>query len=187
VGTRRLRDFLGRLAMTAAAAGQGALNCSPASRALSYCRRGERMEVAYISALSALAGSIIGGLTSGFANWLVQRSQAQAEQLTRDRTRRTELYKDFIIEASKVYAGAVMSNEPDIEELIALYGMISRMRTMSSSAIVTCAERILVETTTAYSQPNQTLPELTELLKSGTGIDPLKDFAEAVRAEFGLN
>ena len=145
------------------------------------------MDVAYISALSALAGSIVGGLTSGFTNWLSQRSQVRAEQFNRDRARRQELYKDFILEASKVYTDAVMNNEPNIQELIALYGMLSRMRTMSSSAIVTCAERILVETTSAYSRPNQTLPELTELLKSGTGIDPLKDFAEAVRAEFGLN
>jgi hypothetical protein len=115
-----------------------------------------------------------------------------AEHFTRDRTRRQELYKDFILEASKVYTGAMMSNEPDIQELIALYGMLSRMRTMSSSAIVTCAvvtcaERILVETTRAYSQPNQSLPELTELLRTGTGIDPLKDFAQAVRAEFGIH
>ena len=145
------------------------------------------MDVAYISAVSALAGSIVGGLTSGFTNWLTHRSQVRDEQYTRDRARRQELYKDFILEASKVYTGAMMSNEPDIKELIALYGMLSRIRTMSSSAIVTCAERILVETTNAYSQPNQTLPELTELLRSGTGIDPLKDFAEAVRVELGLN
>ena len=144
------------------------------------------MDVAYISALSALAGSVIGGLTSGFTNWLSQRSQAHTEQLTRERTRRQELYKDFILEASKAYTGAVMTSQPNIEELIAVYGMLSCMRTMSSSAVVACAERILVETTDAYSQPNPTLPELTELLKSGTGIDPLKDFAEAVRAEFGL-
>ena len=81
----------------------------------------------------------------------------------------------------------MLNNEPNIQELIALYGMLSRIRTMSSSAIVTSAERVLVETVGAYSQPNRTLPELTELLKSRTGIDPLKDFAEAVRAEFGLD
>jgi hypothetical protein len=145
------------------------------------------MDVAYVSALSALAGSIVGGLTSGFSNWLSQRSQARVEQFNRDRERRKELYKDFILEASKVYTGAVMSNQPDIPELIALYGMLSRIRMMSSSAVLTCAERILVETVGAYSKPNQSLTELTELLKTGTGIDPLKDFAEAVRAEFALN
>jgi hypothetical protein len=145
------------------------------------------MDVGYITAVSALAGSIVGGLTSGFTNWLSQRSQLRAEHFTRDRARRQELYKDFILEASKGYTDAMMNNEPNIQELIALYGMLSRIRTMSSSAIVTCAERVLVETVGAYSQPNRTLPELTELLKSGPGIDPLKDFAEAVRAEFGLN
>ena len=144
------------------------------------------MDVAYISALSALAGSVVGGLTSGFTNWLSQRSQARTEQLNRNHMRRQELYKDFIIEASKAYTDATMNSKPNIEELIALYGMLSRMRTMSPSAVVTCAERVLVETTNAYFQPNQTLPELTELLRSGTGIDPLKDFAEAVRTEFRL-
>jgi hypothetical protein len=145
------------------------------------------MDVAYISAVSALAGSIVGGLTSGMTGWLSQRSQARAEQITHDRVRRQELYKDFILEASKVYTDAMMSNEPNIPVLIALYGMISRMRIMSSSAIVACAERVLVETMNAYSQPNQTLPELAELLRSGTALDPLKDFAEAVRVEFRLN
>ena len=113
------------------------------------------MDVGYISALSALAGSIVGGLTSGFTNWLNQRFQARVEQFNRDRARRQELYKDFILEASKVYSGAVMSNQPAIPKLIALYGMLSRIRTMSPSAVVTCAERILVETVGAYSQPNQ--------------------------------
>ena len=145
------------------------------------------MDVGYISALSALAGSIVGGLTSGFTNWLNQRFQARVEQFNRDRARRQELYKDFILEASKVYTGAVMSNEADITELIALYGMLSRIRTMASSAVVTCAGRILLESTSAYSKPNPTVPELAELLRTGAGIDPLKDFAEAVRVEFGLH
>ena len=33
------------------------------------------MDVAYVSAISALAGSVIGGLTSGYTTWLTQRSQ----------------------------------------------------------------------------------------------------------------
>jgi hypothetical protein len=73
-------------------------------------------------------------------------------------------------------------NEPKVEELIALYAMISRMRAMSSSKIVACAERVLLETT-GYFEPNRTVPELRELIRSGTGVDPLKDFAEAVREE----
>ncbi len=141
------------------------------------------MDVAYISALSALAGSAIGGLTSGFTSWLNQHFQAKAETRAHELSHRQELYKDFIVAASKAYADALVINEPKLEELIGLFAMISRMRVLSSSRIVACAEQVLVATTAAYFQPNRTVPELHELIKTGTGIDPLKDFAEAVRQE----
>ena len=142
------------------------------------------MDVAFISALSALAGSMIGGLTSGITTWMNQRSQTRAGQIAHEVARRQELYKDFIIAASRAYAEALVTSEPKIEELISLYAMISRMRALSSSDVVTCAEQALLETTKAYFEPNRTVPELRELIKSGTGVDPLKNFAEAVREEF---
>jgi hypothetical protein len=142
------------------------------------------MDIAYISALSALAGSMIGGLTSGITTWMNQRSQTRAGQIAHEVARRQELYKDFIIAASRAYAEALVTSEPKIEELISLYAMISRMRALSSSDVVTCAEQALLETTKAYFEPNRTVPELRELIKSGTGVDPLKNFAEAVREEF---
>ena len=141
------------------------------------------MDVAYISALSALAGSVIGGMTSGVTAWLNQRSLARAGQFAHELVRRQELYRDFIVAASKAYGEALVVSEPKIEELIALYAMISRMRVMSSPNIVACAERVLLETTDAYFEPNRTVPELRELMRNGTGVDPLKYFAEAVREE----
>ena len=141
------------------------------------------MDVAYVSALSALAGSVVGGLTSGFTTWLSQRAQAKAGQLAHDLSRREDLYKDFIVAASKAYGEALMSNEPKIQELIALYAMISRMRVLCPPRTVACAEEILLATIEAYGAPNKTIPELPELVKSGVGIDPLKDFAEAAREE----
>jgi hypothetical protein len=50
------------------------------------------MNPAYISAVAALAGSIIGGLTSLVTSWLTQRTQARAGELTRNRRRREKLY-----------------------------------------------------------------------------------------------
>jgi hypothetical protein len=141
------------------------------------------MNIAYISALPALAGSAIGGLTTGITTWLNQRSMAIAGQLAHELSRRQVLYKDFIVAASKAYAEALVVSEPKIEELIALYAMISGMRVMSSTNIIACAERVLLETTAAYFEPNRTAPELRDLIKSEKGVDPLKDFAEAVREE----
>jgi hypothetical protein len=141
------------------------------------------MDVAYVSALSALAGSLIGGLTSGLAAWLNQRADARVRQLVHNLARREGLYKDFIIAVSTAYGESLVSNEPQIPELVALYAMISRMRVLSSPQTVICAEQIMIATTGNYAEPNKTIPELHDLIKSGAGIDPLKDFAEAAREE----
>jgi hypothetical protein len=80
--------------------------------------------------------------------------------------------------ASKAYAKALVVNEPNISEL---YPMIRRMRIISSADIVALAEPILVATTGAYFERNQTVPELRKQIRSGTEIDPIKDLAEAAR------
>lgn len=101
------------------------------------------MDVAYITALSALGGSLVGGLTSGFTTWLTQRSKARAGELAREMSRRDGLYNDFIVEASKAYGDAIASNEPQIQQLLALYAMISRMRVLAFPRTVECAEKTM--------------------------------------------
>jgi hypothetical protein len=141
------------------------------------------MDVAYVSALAALGGSVVGGLTAGLTTWLSQRAQVRAAQFAREMSRRDDLYKDFIVAASKAYGDALLSNEPQIQELLALYAMISRMRLMSLPRTVACAEKVMNTTMTTYFAPNKTIRDLHELTKSGVGIDPLKDFSEAAREE----
>ena len=141
------------------------------------------MDIAYISALAALAGSAVGGRTSGLTTWLSLRAQARAGQLAREMSRRDDLYKDFIVAASKAYGDAVLSNEPQIQEILALYAMISRMRILSSPPIVACADKIMRATIDTYFAPNKTIRELRELAENGTAFDPLKDFSEMAREE----
>jgi hypothetical protein len=141
------------------------------------------MDVAYLSALSAIAGSLVGGLTSGFTTWLSSRSQARAGQLAREMSRRDDLYKDFIVAASKAHGSALVSDEPQVQELVALYGMISRMRVMSLPRTVACAEKVVQTTIETYFAPNKTIRELHELVESGSAFDPLKDFSEMAREE----
>ena len=143
------------------------------------------MDVAYVSALSALAGSVVGGLTSGFTTWLSQRAQAKAGQLALNLSRREELFKDFIVAASKAYGEAIVSNEPQLQEIISLYAMISRMRVLCLPPTVACADQIMVTTIGKYFEPNRTIRDLHELMKSGTEMDPLREFSEAAREELG--
>ncbi len=141
------------------------------------------MEVAYVSALSALAGSVVGGLTSGITTWLSQRAQARAGLLAHDMSRREDLFRDFIVAASKVYGDAIVSSEPQIQEIVGLYAMISRMRILCTPRTVMCADRIMLATIDTYFAPNKTVRELHDIMKSGAGIDPLKEFSEAAREE----
>ena len=108
------------------------------------------MDVAYLSASSAIAGSVVGGLTSGITTWLSQRAQARAGQLAHETSRRDGLYKDFIVAASKAYGDALLSNEPQVPELVALSALISTMRVLSSPRTVASAETIMKATISAY-------------------------------------
>ena len=103
------------------------------------------MDVAYISALSALAGSVVGGFTSTFTTWLTQRAQARAGQLAHEIVRREDLYRDFIMAASKTYGDALVSSEPRLPELVGLYALISRMRVLSEPRTVACAAPMAAE------------------------------------------
>jgi hypothetical protein len=141
------------------------------------------MDIAYLSAASALAGSIVGGLTSSLTTWITQRTQARASYMAREMARRDELYKDFIIAASKAYGDAIVSSEPQVQDLILLYAMVSRMRVQSDPKTVACAEKIMMLTIGTFLAPNKPIVEHYELLKGGSEIDPLKDFSEAARDE----
>jgi hypothetical protein len=141
------------------------------------------MDAAYISAISALAGSVIGGLTTGFTTLLSQRSQARAGMVAHDLARREDLIRDFIVAASKTYGDSLVNSEPKMPELIDLYAMVSRMRVLGMLRTVACADSVMQAIIDTYFAPNQTIRDLREVVRTGKGIDPLRDFAEAAREE----
>jgi hypothetical protein len=136
---------------------------------------------AYLPALAALAGSAVGGLTSFASAWLTQHHHDRANRLSRNRARRRKVYKQFIDEASKLYADALV-HDLEISALVSVYALVSRMRVLSSSAVVEKAEAVLRMVVDTYFEPNKTFPELRNLLKSHP-IDPLRTFSEECRAE----
>jgi hypothetical protein len=140
------------------------------------------MNASVITALAALAGAAIGGFTTVVASWLAQRAQTVEQRLAHYQLRRQELYKDFIEQAAPLYIDALQSENPDISGLMRLYAEISRMRVLSSEAVVASAEQIVKGITDTYLEPNKTLPELRQMAETGL-LDPLRNFAECCRAE----
>ena len=142
------------------------------------------MNAAYLSALAALAGSMIGGLTSLVSAWLTQHRQARAERVSQDKSRRQKLYRQFIDEASRLYADALVHDRAEISGLVGVYALISRMRVLSSSAVIERAEAVVLMIMDTYFAPNKTFPELRQLMDNHS-IDPLRAFSEECRAELG--
>ncbi len=140
------------------------------------------MDASVITGLSGLAGATIGGLASGLATWLSQRSQAKAQWLSQNQLRRQDIYKVFIEQASKLYIEALQNDEPDVSALMTLYAQVSRMRVVCSTSVVECADQIVKKIIATYLEPNKTFPELRKMATSGL-IDPLREFSEAARAE----
>ncbi len=140
------------------------------------------MDGAIISALAALAGSVVGGLTALGTSWLTQQAQARAHESARDRTAREALYSDFIVEASRLYGDAWVNDKPEMSNLIGLYAMVSKMRVRSSPRIIENAEKVALTIVETYFTPNRTLRELRDMLES-EGMDPLRGFSQACREE----
>ncbi len=141
------------------------------------------MDAAYISAVSALAGSVIGGLTTGFTTLLNQRSQARAGMVAHELSRREDLVKDFIVAASTIYGDAIVNSEPKMPEIVDLYAMVSRMRVLNMPKSVARADDVMRSILDTYFSPNRTMADLREIVRTGGGVDPLKDFSEAAREE----
>jgi hypothetical protein len=135
-----------------------------------------------ISALAALTGAAVGGLTSGIANWQSQRSQLRGEWILHEKTRRQILYKDFI-EAAKCYIDALQHDEPDIPGLVGLYAKLSAMRAVSSKTVLHRAEDVARKILDTYLEPDKSFVELREMAVAGS-IDLLQGFSAACRDEF---
>jgi hypothetical protein len=140
------------------------------------------MNSAYLPALAALAGSAVGGLTSLGSAWLTQHRHDRATRLSQDKAKRQKLYKQFIDEASKLYADALVHEEAEVSALVSVYALISRMRVQSSSAVVEKAEAVVRMIVDTYFAPNKTFHELRKLMNSHA-IDPLRAFSEECREE----
>jgi len=147
--------------------------------------RGVRtMDVAYITALSALAGSVVGGLTAGLTTWLSHRAQVRASHRGHQVARRQDLFSNFIASAAKTFGSALVTNELQIVELVELHGRVSQMRVLCSPKIVACADALVHTIGKTYARPAFAARELLELAESRRSeMDVLRQFSEMARDE----
>jgi hypothetical protein len=143
------------------------------------------MNAAYISALAALAGTAVGGITSFATSWVTQRSQTRSQRLAAEKDKREDLFGRFVDEAAKLYSDALQNRREDAAALMVIYGLTSRIRLIASARVVESAEAVTRTIIDTYLAPNMTLEDVRSTWIE-RHIDPLRDFSEACREELGI-
>ena len=137
------------------------------------------MNIAYMSAFSALAGSAIGGVASIATTWLTQHSQDRARRRAESVGRRERLYGDFIDEASTLFVDALTHEQLDPSKFVQIYATIGKLRLFASAKIVSEADKAMKEIREIYYLPNRDFTKREAAPE--TNLNILQAFSEACR------
>ena len=141
------------------------------------------MDSGYITALAALGGAALGGLTSFATSWTTLSIQMKAQRSASSKSKRQKLYKAFIDDAAKIYGDALIHDKLETTGLIDLHALVSRMRIVSSAVVIETAVNVVKAITETYSLPNKSPEEIEAMISNGS-VDILRTFSEACRDEF---
>ena len=125
---------------------------------------------AYLSAVAALVGTFVGGITSIATSWLGQQHQTKEQRRAREKDELQALYKQFIQDASKLYGDALEHSTTEIPNLVDIYATLNRMRVLSSPKVIAAADnalRIIVDT---YAKENATFSGIRQLIDQDSPI-----------------
>jgi hypothetical protein len=143
----------------------------------------DAMDAASISAVSALAGSAIGGLASIATTWFTQHSQDRARRRAEIIAHRQRLYEEFLDEASKLYADALTHHLEEPTRLVRLYALLGKLRLFAPRPVVTQADQLMGAIFKTYYGPNRDFR--TWQFNQPEELDVLRAFAEVCRDDLG--
>lgn len=131
--------------------------------------------------MAALGGSVIGASTPVLSNFVLQRSVTQRELANREIGQREELYSEFIRQGASCYAKALSQSLQSIDEVVAMYALVNRIRLFASDEVVESAEAFVKKLVEKYGETNMSIDQITVALEQH--VDPLSDFALKCRSE----
>jgi hypothetical protein len=139
------------------------------------------MNSVMITALAAIAGSLVGAFGSAIGTWITARHQDRRDLLGKQIARREGLYSDFIGESARLLVDAMEHNVSDLQRLIPVYALLSRIRLSSSEPVLQEAEQVIRIIVSTYPQPNLTAAQIES--RAVNGQDPLRQFSDTCRTE----
>jgi hypothetical protein len=142
----------------------------------------DSMDNTLTSVLAALGGSVIGATTPVLSNFVLQRSVAQRELTNREIAQREDLYSEFIRQGTACYAKALSQSLENIDDIVAMYALVNRIRLFASSSVLKAAEAFVKKLVERYGEKNMSIDQIKSAALE-QHADPLNDFALKCRAE----
>jgi hypothetical protein len=139
------------------------------------------MNSVMITAFAAIGGSLVGALGSAVGTWITARHQDRRDLLGKQIARREALYSDFIGESARLLVDAMEHNSGDLQRLLPVYALASRIRLSSSDPVLQEAERVIRTIVSTYPETNLTAEEIEA--QAVNGHDPLRVFSDTCRIE----
>jgi len=141
------------------------------------------MDSGLLSTLAALAGTVVGALSSLGSNWMTSRAQARAQRLAEERAKREDIYGRYMDVLARLYAAALNSaGEVDYTMLTEAYALSGRISLRASDAVVAAGDKALrFVVDLAIGQRRS--PEAMRALMDDAEANVIGAFARACRAE----
>ena len=138
-----------------------------------------------ITAMAAALGSLLGAAASIATTWITRRAETIRAHSEWKLRQRESLYNEFITEASRLTVDALAHCLEQPDQLMALYGILSRIRLMSGEEVMRQGEACCRRIMELYGRPNLTTDQIRAVAEGHDldGMDPLKEFSTACRNE----
>jgi hypothetical protein len=140
------------------------------------------MDNTLTSILAVLGGSVIGASTPVLSNFVLQRSVTRRELTNREIAQREELYSEFIQQGTLCYAKALSQSLDNLDEIVAMYALVNRIRLFASASVLEGAEAFVKKLVERFGEKNMSLDQMRSIALE-QHADPLNDFALKCRAE----
>jgi hypothetical protein len=135
-----------------------------------------------IPAAEAIAGSLVGAAGSVVGTWISVKHQDRRDLAGMQIARREALYSDFIGESARLLLDAMQHNSSDLQTLLPIYALLSRIRLSSSKPVLEKAEEVVRSIVSTYPQPNMTAEQIQSQAVNSQE-DPLSHFSDTCRIE----
>ena len=142
------------------------------------------MDNSVVTAMAALFGSLIGGLTTLATAWLSQRYTTRNQRLREEIAKREALYGEYIDEASERMIDALGHELRDANQIVRMYGLFCRIQLVCSGPVLETGEQLMKKVAEVYAMPSITLEDLVRGARESTAeSDPIVAFSRACRQE----